>query len=55
LRPATLEDLQIGAKEEATKGDSEMKKGRFTEEQTIGVLNSTKQAENYWSWHGRLE
>jgi len=24
--------------EEATKGDSEMKKGRFTEEQIIGVL-----------------
>jgi len=35
IRPDKREDLQIGAVEEATKGDSEMKKGRFSEERII--------------------
>jgi hypothetical protein len=50
-----LEGLQIGAGGEATKGDPEMKKGRFTQEQIIGVLKQHEAGRKYRSWHGGSE
>jgi hypothetical protein len=50
-----LRIFKIGAGEEATKGDPEMKKGRFTEEQIIWVLKQHEAGRKYQSWHGRSE
>jgi hypothetical protein len=50
-----LRIFKIGAGEEATKGDPEMKKGRFTQEQIIGVLKQHEAGRKYRSWHGGSE